>query len=66
MEKTEVEVKRAVLPNEIALGAIGISRNAVLSDDLEGCPGDDCNADTGGCEPSDTSCGQDCSCGADT
>ncbi|MFA5392521.1 MAG: hypothetical protein WC306_02395 [Candidatus Paceibacterota bacterium] len=26
----------------------------------DSCPGDDCNDDTGGCLPADSSCGQDC------
>jgi len=51
----EIRVSKAMSPKELALGII-----------IAGpCPGDDCNADTGGCLPADTSCGQDCSCPSD-
>ncbi len=46
----------AVLPEELVLG---VDSSVSSCNGHEGCSGDDCNADTGGC-PSDGSCGQDC------
>lgn len=43
----------AVLPAELAF-----KPNTRLN--FGNCPGDGCNDDTGGCEPADASCGQDC------
>ena len=50
-----IRVLKAMFPEELALGIVANGP----------CPGDDCNADTGGCLPADSSCGQDCSCSGD-
>ncbi len=52
-EMASFRVVDAVLPAELALKPSGhLSAGP--------CPGDDCNADQGGCEAGDASCGQDC------
>ncbi len=51
----QIKVLKAKFPKELALDIMAIGP----------CPGDDCNTDTGGCLPADSSCGQDCSCPSD-
>jgi len=59
-ESEVIEVKRAILPNEIVLDG-GNNASSVCFHGGS-CPGDDCNADTGGGDgcPADSGCGQDC------
>lgn len=61
-EEEKITTMKVILPKELYLGKIGaknIIENCCTGDMNDGCQGDGCNDDTGGC-PSDASCGQDC------